>query len=74
MGQLSVSNLDVKLDGYVLQFCITEMKVMTYNVTQYHLHCVALEQDPMKWVCEACDTQAKVRTEAMSYYHIRNCA
>ena len=49
--------------GYVLQFCITEIKLMTYNVIQYHLQCVALEQAPMKWVCEACKASGGTRAK-----------
>jgi hypothetical protein len=25
------------------------------HVLQYHLDCIALEQAPMKWICEACE-------------------
>ena len=36
---------------------------MTYNVIQYHLQCVALEQAPTKWVCEACEASGGARAK-----------
>ncbi|KAF8240022.1 hypothetical protein L208DRAFT_1235070, partial [Tricholoma matsutake] len=27
----------------------------------YHLHCVGLEQQPQKWICDACDASGQTR-------------
>ena len=42
----------------------TEGKTVTYTLNiYYHLDCVALEQAPAKWVCEACDASGTARAK-----------
>jgi len=70
LNQFSVSKLDVKLNGYAL-FSYDELKFVHLHVVQYHLQCIALEQAPTKWVCEACEASGGAQEKcAQKWYHI----
>ena len=35
------------------------------HVLQYHLECIALEQAPTKWICEACEASGPVQAKCL---------
>jgi hypothetical protein len=54
-GQLTVGNLGAKHDGYVQVLYSFVIHKCDSHILQYHLECLALEQAPTRWICEACE-------------------
>ena len=39
------------------------------HILQYHLECIALEQAPTKWICDACEASGPARAKCPRKWH-----